>query len=481
MPSLSELNVFLKPQSVTVIGATERPGSWGSFIMNGLLSRTYPGKIFPVNHRADHVYGIRAYKEVGSLPESPDLAILTIPGTAVKEAIEACGRKGVKGISIITAGYGEAVDDGKKREGELVRLARSYGMRLLGPNVSGTFNLYAEFNGSASPEMHLVKSRIAAVCQGGYAIYDLLAHGFFKGMGVGKFVHTGNESDLTTTDFLEHLGHDPEVEAVLMYVEAVKDGKRFLKVARDISQKKPIVMYKAGKFKASSRAAKSHTGALSGIHGVYQGALDQANVLISPTMELLLPLGHALTERPPMGGNRVAILTMGGSWGVALTDTLEMEGLRVPELSETLQSKLRKLGMPVRASVKNPVDIGASGLFFDKKLLFALGRSILTSGEADAMILHGMGRPGMLDENAPERLRLFLETNKEIIRGYAGMEKTFGLPVLIGTIFASRESQVVYDLNEEGIRIYDRLDEIAQILSLMYRYRVRRESISCPH
>jgi acetyl-CoA synthetase (ADP-forming) len=477
VPTKSELDVFLTPQSVTVIGATERPGSWGSFIMNGLLSRPYAGKIYPVNHQAGQVYGIRAYREVGSLPESPDLAILTIPAKAVEQTIEACGRKGVKGISIITAGYGEAVEDGKEKEQELVSIARSYGMRLLGPNVSGTFNLHAEFNGSGSPEMHLVKTKLAAVCQGGYAIYDLLAHAFFKGMGVGKFVHTGNEPDLTTTDFLEHLGRDPEVEAIFMYVEAIKEGTRFLEVAREVSRTKPVVMYKAGKFRASSRAAKSHTGALAGIYGIYQGALAQANILISPTMELLLPLGHALIERPPMDGNRVVILTMGGSWGVALSDTLEAEGLRVPELSETLQSKLRDLGMPVRASVKNPVDIGASGLFFDKELLFALGRNILKSGEADAIILHGMGRPGMLDESAPERLRLFLEINKEIIRGYAGMEKEFGLPVFIGSIFAPWESQMIYDLNKEGIRIYDRLDETAQILSLMYRYRVRRESM----
>jgi acyl-CoA synthetase (NDP forming) len=477
VPTKSELNVFLTPQSVTVIGATERPGSWGSFIMGGLLSRPYAGKIYPVNHQAGQVYGIPAYRDVGSLPESPDLAILTIPAKAVADTVEACGRKGVKGISIITAGYGEAAPDGKKKEQELVSLARSYGMCLLGPNVSGTFNLHAQFNGSGSPEMHLVKTKLAAVCQGGYAIYDLLAHAFFRGMGVGKFVHTGNESDLTTTDFLEHLGKDPEAETIIMYVEAIKDGKRFLKVARDVSRIKPIVMYKAGKSSASSRAAKSHTGALSGIHEVYQGALAQANVLISPTLELMLPLGHALIERPPLQGNRVVILTMGGSWGVALSDTLEAEGLRVPELSETLQSKLRSLGMPVRASVKNPVDIGASGLFFDKELLLALGRNILTSGEADAIILHGMGRPGMLDENAPQRLQLFLEINKEIIRGYAAMEKEFGLPVFIGSIFAPWESQVIHDLNKEGIRIYDRLDETAQILSLMYRYRVRRQSM----
>lgn len=473
-----QLNIFFNPKSVSVIGATERPGSWGSFIMQGLLSRPYPGTIYPVNHQADQVYGIRAYKDVGALPESPELAILTIPEHSVEQTIEACGRKGVKGLSIITAGFGEAVEGGKAREIALVRLARAYGMRLLGPNVSGTFNLNAEFNGSASPEMHLVKTNLAAVCQGGYAIYDLLAHAFSRGMGVGKFVHTGNEADLTSTDFLEYLGQDPEVEAVFMYVEAIKDGERFLDVAREVAKTKPVVMYKAGQSQAGARAANSHTGALSGSAEVYHGALAQSKILMSPTMELLLPLGHALMERPPMPGNRVAILTMGGSWGVALTDALEFEGLQVPELSETLQGALRSLGMPIRASVKNPVDIGASGLFFDKDLLVNLGREIVASGEVDAIILHGLGRPGMLDDEAPERLRIFLEINKQIIRGYTEIEKTFNIPVLIGSIYAPWESQVVFDLNEEGIRIYDRLDEIAQILSMVSLYWARRKAQS---
>jgi acetyltransferase len=293
-------------------------------------------------------------------------------------------------------------------------------------------------------------------------------------MGVGMFVHTGNEADLTTTDFLEHMGPDPNVKAVIMYIEALKEGRRFADVAGEISKTKPVVVYKAGKTLDAARAARSHTGALAGSYGLYDGALRQANVVSSPTMELLLPLAHAMAERPPMHGNRVAILTMGGSWGVALTDVLGAEGMSVPELSAGLQSRMRALGMPVRASVKNPVDIGASGLFFDKQLLIGLGREILASGEADALILHGMGRPGMLDENAPPRLRIFLEINKEIVRGYTQLEKEFGVPILIGSIYAPGESQVTHDLNEEGIRVYDRLDEIAQILSRMHRYNSRR-------
>ena len=467
-----ELDVFLNPGSVAVIGATERPGSWGSFIVQGLIARKYPGKIYPVNRQADKIYGMPAFRDVGEIKDSIDLAVLTIPEHSVEEAITACGRKGVKGASIITAGFGEAFENGKLREQALARLAHTYGMRLLGPNVSGTFNLHANFNASSAPEHHLLCNNLAAICQGGYAFHDLLASGFSRGMGVGKFIHTGNECDLTVADFLEYFADDSEVKAILMYLEVIRDGKRFLEIARRVSEKKPIVVHKAGRTPGATRAAKSHTGALSGIKEIYEGAFVQTGIIVAPTMEILLPIGHALIERPPMKGRKVAIVTMGGSWGVALTDALEERGLCVPELSVKLQKSLRSLGMPLRASTKNPVDIGASGLFFEEDILIALGREILSSGEIDALILHGIGRPGMLGENAPARLKLFLDINKRVIRGFNGLEKETGLPVLIGSHFTPWECQVVYDLNEEGIRIYNRLDEIAQVLAALHEYSV---------
>jgi acyl-CoA synthetase (NDP forming) len=470
-----ELNVFLNPKSVAVIGATERPGSWGSYIMQGLLSTRYPGKIFPINRRANRIFGIPAFRDVAEVDEPIDLAVLTIPEHSVEKAVEACGRKKVKGLTIITAGFGETSEIGKGKEKALARLARSLGIRLLGPNVSGTFNLHAEFIASSSPAEHLVNTPLAAVCQGGFAFNELLAAGFSRGMGVGKFIHTGNECDLTVTDFLEHFGQDPDVQSIVMYLEAIRDGKRFSQVAHTVSATKPIVVYKGGRTPGAARAAHSHTGALAGTSEIYQGLFHQAGVIMSPSMELLLPLGHALIERPPMRGRKIGIMTMGGSWGVALSDSLEEAGLIVPELSANLQRSLRSLGMPLRASTKNPVDLGASGLFFEVDTFIALGREILSSGEVDALILHGMGSVGMAGHDAPRRLKLFLDTNKRIIQGLVDLEKEAGLPVLIGSIFTPWESQIVYDLNEQGIRIYDRLDETAQLLSLIYEYWKRRE------
>jgi acyl-CoA synthetase (NDP forming) len=472
-----DLDVFFNPDSVAVIGATERPGAWGSFIMRGLLSVKYPGKIYPVNRKADKVSGVPASADIEGIKGPVDLAVLTIPDESVEEVIAACGRKGVKGLVIVTAGFGETSEVGQKRQEALALLARSYGIQILGPNVSGTFNIPARFNASPVPADYIVTTPIAAACQGSYAFYDLLYAGSSRGMGVGKFIHTGNESDLTVTDFFEHFGHDPEVKAIVMYIEALRDGRRFIDVARAVTKKKPVVVYKAGRTPGSARAARSHTGALSGEKGVYDGLFRRTGIIASPTMELLLPLCHALIERPPMRGPRVAIITMGGSWGVALSDALEETGLFVPELGPSLQKTLRAVGMPPRASTRNPVDFGASGLFFSVDTPLDLSRKILASGEVDALIVHGIGRPGMHDENTPEDLKFLAEIGKEQITKISALEKELNIPVLIGSHYNPWESQVVSDLNQRGIRLYNRANEIAQLLSLMHRYWKKRPRI----
>ena len=462
------LHVFLNPRSVAIIGATQRQGSWGSFIIEGLRFYNYSGHIYAVNHRGNRVYDMPAFKDVREIPEKVDLAILTIPKISVEEAVTACGEKGVKGVAIVTAGFGEAAEKGLEREKALSELARSYGMRLLGPNISGTFNLHDGYNGSSGPIGYMRPSPLAAACQGGFAFQDLLASGYHRGMGVGKFVHTGNECDLTVTDFLEHFGNDEDVKGILMYVETIRDGRRFMEVAREVTRKKPVVVYKAGKTPGSARAAQSHTAALAGTREIYDGMFQQVGITVSPTMEELLVLGHALVERPNMRGPRVGIVTMGGSWGVALADTLEEQGLAVPELSSVLQNRLRHLGMPERASTKNPVDIGASGRWNETDVILSIGREIIASQEVDALIMHGMGRPGMRTDKALTSQEAFLEFEKEIIIGFDALQSYAGFPVLIGSHYSPWESQAVKDVNALGVRVYNGLHEIAQVLSGLY-------------
>jgi len=465
--ALLDLEIFLNPQSVAVIGASERPGSWGSFIMRGLLSANFAGRIYPINSRAGRVFGIPAFKDIAEINFPIDLAVCAIPEKFVKETIEGCGRKGVKGITVITAGFAETSDQGRQQQASLAELARSQGIRLIGPNVSGTYNLHAGFNASSIPADNLLVTPIAAVCQGGYAFYDILSSGWTRGMGVGKFIHTGNESDLTVTDFLQTFGKDPEVKAIVMYIEALRDGKRFMEIAGEVTGTKPVVVYKAGRTVDSARAAHSHTGALAGQWQVYKGLLRQVGAVISPAMELLLPIGHALIERPPMKGKRVAIITMGGSWGVALTDCLTEAGLSVAEFSPDLQEELRSLGMPDRASVKNPLDFGASGQFLTADFPTSLARTILASKEVDALVLHGIGRPGMHSAETSEEWKIFLAIEKQQVSEICALEEEMGIPVLISSHYNPWESQAISDFNKQGIRIYNRLHEIAWLLSAM--------------
>ena len=473
-----ELDVFLNPESVAVIGASERPGSWGSFIMRGLLSSNFSGNIYPVNSRADQVFGIPAFNDIRQINAPVDLAVCAIPEKFVKETIEACGQIGVKGITVITAGFAETSEQGGQHQASLAGLARSLGIRIIGPNVSGTFNLHAGFNASSIPADNLVATPIAAVCQGGYAFYDILSSGWARGMGVGKFIHTGNESDLTVTDFLQAFGQDPRVKAVVMYIEAIRDGKRFTEIAGEVAESKPVVIYKAGRTSDSARAANSHTGALAGQWQIYKGLLHQIGAVISPALEMLLPVAHALIERPPMRGRRVAIITVGGSWGVALTDALAEAGLSVPEFSPQLQKTLRSLGMPERASVKNPLDFGASGQFLAVDFPASLARAILASKEVDALVLHGIGRPGMHSAETGEEWKIFLEIEKQQVNKICAMEKEMGIPVLIGSHYTPWESQAISDLNKQGLRVYNRLHEIAWLLKAMYEYGLKFRYIS---
>jgi len=469
-----DLNFFFNPKAVAVIGATERPGSWGSAMMGNLLSQKFGGSIYPVNRHAERIFDVPAFKDVREIPGPVDLAVLTIPEQSVEETIKACGEKKVKGIIIVTAGFGETSERGLDREKALVKLAHALGMRLVGPNVSGVFNLHENFAARGGRSKEILATSIAAVSQGGIAFTDILTTGCNRGMGVGKYVHTGNECDLTMTDFIEHFGQDPDVKAILLYIEGIRDARRFMDVARNVTRKKPVVAYKGGTTPGSARAAQSHTAALAGKREIYEGLLRQVGIIMSPTMELLLPLGHAMVERPPMQGKRIGIVTVGGSWGVILSDFVEKAGLSVPELSDGLQKRLHEMGMPERASTRNPIDIGAAGIFASLDTVLAVGREVAASGEIDALIFHGIGGPGMFEEDGPPVQQTFLDIERRYIQGFNALEKESQRPVLIGSHYSPWESRTIYDMNKQGIRIYNDIDKIADLLSLMYQYwRVR--------
>jgi acyl-CoA synthetase (NDP forming) len=465
-----DFEAFMRPRSIAVIGATERPDTWGNWITRKLVGEDFAGRVYPINPRTQTILGQPAYPNVASVPDAVDLAIIAIPAERVFEAIRDCAAKAVPAGLIITAGFSEARSDGREQERRIVAYARAHGLRLVGPNVSGIINLHYGLVAHPAESRYLYKTPITFICQGAYAITDIAARESSVRRGFGKFLHTGNEADVNVVDFLEYCEHDPETRGICMYIEGLRDGRRFLEVARRIAPHKPIVVFKAGLTPDGSRAAASHTGALAGSADMYRGVFRQAGIVQAPTFELSLSLTHALLEMPPLRQPTVGITTLGGSWGVMLTDALGRQGLRVPELPATVQTEMRRLGMPERASVRNPIDFGAAAGSVALETRLQIVEMLLACEAIGGVVVHGYGAPGFPPEDAPAFVRQRLEEEKAMLRSVQALQETYRKPVVLASAMTPLESQVVRDMIAEGLRFQHRLDDVAAVLAALHDY-----------
>ncbi len=468
------LSFFFAPKSVAVVGASSRPGSWGYRIADGLLARGYEGALYLVNPNAREILGVKSYPKLDQVPGEVELVIIVISADKLWDTLEDCARKGVKGIVIISSGFGEALgEEGKQMEEKMAQFCRGNGIRLIGPNVSGIYNLHRGFCASGENPRDMRSSNMSFICQGGFAIHNVVTRGRSKGIGLGKFVHTGNEADLQCTDFLEFLGEDPETHVILIYMEGIKEPRRFLQIARRITPKKPIIVYKGGRSRAGNRAAASHTGALAGNIDLYRALFTQAGCIMAPTFETILELGHAFTFYPPLKGSRIGIVTMGGSWGVMLTDHVSGKGFRLPEFSPSLQKTLRGVGMPYRASTRNPVDFGAAGFALVKEGRLSIIEALLSSTEIDALIYHGHGFGGIELDSLPKWVRERQKEEEELLRKAVEMMRAYEKPLLIGCHMSHLESATIRNLVQDGIPVFSRLQDIADCLSGLHLYYQR--------
>lgn len=468
MTAAIDFEPFVRPRSIAVVGATERPDTWGNWLTRKLAGEDFPGVVYPINSRAKTVLGQPAYPAVSAVPEPVDLVIIAIPAEQVFEVVRDCAAKGVPAGLIITAGFSEARRDGREQEQKIVAHARAHGLRLVGPNVSGLINLHYGMVAHPVERGYLCQTPITFICQGAYAITDMAAREASARRGFGKFLHTGNEADVTVVDFLEYCEHDPETRAICLYIEGLRDGRRFLDVARRITPHKPIVAFKAGLTADGSRAAASHTGALAGSAELYRGLFRQAGIVQAPSFELCLNVAHALLELPPLRQPTVGVTTLGGSWGVMLTDALVQRGLRVPELPEALQTKMRRMGMPERASVRNPVDFGAAAASISLETRVQMVERLLLCEQVGGVVMHGYGAPGFLSEQTPAFARQRVEEEKTMIRRVQALQEVHQKPVMVASPMTPLESQVVRDLAAEGIRFQHRLDDAAAVLAALY-------------
>ncbi|MCX8195410.1 MAG: CoA-binding protein [Candidatus Micrarchaeota archaeon] len=353
---IANLEAVFNPSSIAVIGASREPNKIGHVIVKNFIDGGFAGRIYPINPNADEILGLRAYKSVLDVKEKIDSAVIAIPAQFVAQVLEECGKKGIKGVVLITGGFSEV---GKHEEEKAIsEIANRYGMALIGPNCMGVITPASRVDSVFLPIYKLGRPRvgpISFISQSGAVggcIVDLAAR---AGIGMCKFVSYGNAAVIDECDLLEYLGHDKDTQIIVVYLEGVKDGRRFLEVSRRITRKKPIVAIKAGRSAAGAEAAKSHTGSLAGSSEAYRAAFKQAGIIEAATLEQLFDFAKVFDQVLP-SGKRVGIITNGGGMGVLAVDSLEDEGLELASISEETAKQLRA-SLPPYANVRNPLDI----------------------------------------------------------------------------------------------------------------------------
>jgi acetate---CoA ligase (ADP-forming) len=357
-PDLEEL---FRPESIAVLGASNRPGKVGTTLFRNILTAGFHGAAYPVNPSWKSVSGVRCYPDLASLPETPDLGIVIVPAPQVARAIDDLGRAGARGAVVISAGFREVGEAGAAMEADIVRRAQQYGMSLVGPNCFGVFNtdpsvgLNATFSESLPPA-----GSIGFVSQSGALGAGILQYGITERIGFSRFVSVGNRAGVDENDILYALGRDAATRVILLYVESLADGRKFLETAHRVTEEKPVLVIKSGRTPAGERAAKSHTGSLaqSGRDQLYDSLFAQAGVLRADSLGDLFRWAKLFGAGLRLDGTHLVILTNSGGPGIVAADAAIRNGLELPPLADAVRTPLVS-HLPSIASVSNPIDMTA--------------------------------------------------------------------------------------------------------------------------
>ncbi len=376
-----DLQPFFCPQGVVLIGASATPGKLGHGVLQNLIGWGNRVPVYPVHPGHPTVLGLPCYAELTAVPDPVDLAVILIPAPAVAAAVEACGRRGIRAVIVLSAGFAESGPEGVARQAELVATARRYGMRLLGPNGVGLLAAHTGFNATFIGRMPPA-GRIALLSQSGAVGGALIDWACGQGVGLSYLVSVGNRSDVDEAELLAYLAHDRHTAVIAIYLEGLTDGRRFLEVARAVGRHKPIVVFKAGTTEAGARAVASHTASLAGNEAVYRAALRQAGLLQADTVAALFGIALGLADQPVPGGPRVAILTNAGGPGAIATDAVARCGLApVPPTEATVETWRQALG--TAPQWVNPFDL--LGVASTREYETA-ARLLLAAPEYDALL-----------------------------------------------------------------------------------------------
>ncbi len=377
------LKTIFEPRSIAVLGASRRRDTIGYVILDSLLRDGYAGAVYPVNPHAEVVHSMRAYPSIGDVPGPVDLGVIVVPKERVLEVAVECGEAGVKSLVVISAGFREVGGEGVVREQDLLSEVKKYGMRMVGPNCMGVLNTdpRISMNATFAPTAPAA-GNVAFLSQSGALGVTILDYAREYGIGVSKFISLGNKADISGNDALEYLRDDERTSVILMYLESFGNPRHFTRIAREVTQIKPVVAVKAARTRAGARAASSHTGAMVGLDVATDALFAQCGVIRVDTVEGLFDMAMGFGSAPLPKDDRVAVVTNAGGPGIIIADALESQNLQVADFTEGTRERLRA-SLPEEASVNNPVDMIASA---DADSYRAVLETVLDDPGVDAVI-----------------------------------------------------------------------------------------------
>ncbi len=354
------INKFFAPKSVAIVGASENPKKFGHVILKNYMDMGFSGKIYPVNPKADSILGIKCYKSVLDVREDIDSAVIVVPPQAANEALKECVKKRIDAVVMITAGYRETGGAGVAREQELKSIIKDTNTRVVGPNCIGIYDSFGRIDTLFLPDYKLKRPRagdIAFISQSGAFALSILDWAATEEIGISRFVSYGNRADVDEIELLNYLLDDKKTRAIAVYLEGVRNGRDFLECLKKVAAKKPVVILKAGKSAAGTRAVQSHTGSLAGSYDVFRGAIRQGGAVEAENTEQLFDFCRVLAYQPAAKGKRIAVVTNGGGFGVMCADSIERCGLSLAEFSKDTVEGVKSVMPREYSSVHNPLDL----------------------------------------------------------------------------------------------------------------------------
>ena len=428
---------LFSPRSVAIIGASRNPAKVGHTILRNTVKSGYKGKIYPINPKAKEILGIRCYKSILDVPDEVDLAVIAVPAPAVLNVAKECGEKNVKHLVIISAGFKEIGGEGVDRERKLISIGKKYGMRILGPNCLGFIDTYTPLNVTFAAAMPR-KGKIAFISQSGALITAILDWSIRRGIGFSKIISLGNKADLDETDFIRALGRDKNTNVILLYIESIENGLKFIEVARKVSAEKPIIVVKGGITEAGAKAAMSHTGAMAGSFTSYSAAFKKSGILLASTLDELFDYALAFSNQPIPASNNIAIVTNAGGPGIITADLSVKHGLRLSSFNIDTINKLRS-NLPPAAAIYNPVDV--------------LGDARADRYEfAIKAVLSDENVSGLIVILTPQAMTEPLETAKAILRAHSMYPNK---PIIAAFIGGETAEEAAKLLIENGVPCFD--------------------------